>query len=55
MQEMAHIPKGQDLGNCVSLLRASICSFSFSLKSFLENNSSHETLTLTVNVFDFRP
>lgn len=25
MQEMAHIAKGQDHGNCVSLLRASVC------------------------------
>jgi len=28
MQEMAHIAKGQDHGNCVSLLRASVCFFS---------------------------
>lgn len=28
MQEMAHIAKGQDHGNCVSLLRASVISLS---------------------------
>lgn len=28
MQEMAHIAKGQDHGNCVSLLRASVTSLS---------------------------
>uniref|UniRef100_A0A803KZ43 Uncharacterized protein n=1 Tax=Chenopodium quinoa TaxID=63459 RepID=A0A803KZ43_CHEQI len=29
MQEMAHIAKGQDQGNCVSLLRAGVCPLSF--------------------------
>jgi homeobox-leucine zipper protein len=29
MQEMAHIAKGQDHGNCVSLLRASVSVFLF--------------------------
>ena len=31
MQEMAHIAKGQDHGNCVSLLRASVSLSIFSL------------------------
>lgn len=35
MQDMAHIAKGQDHGNCVSLLRASVITlFSISLISF---------------------
>ena len=35
MQEMAHIAKGQDHGNCVSLLRASVCIHHLLLLSYV--------------------
>lgn len=42
MQEMAHITKGQDVGNCVSLLRSSVRFSTYPLVVYDENDDDDD-------------
>lgn len=52
MQEMAHIAKGQDHGNCVSLLRASVISFlhSFISIKIMSSERTHVSLSCRMKI-----